>query len=361
MDIKADGSTLWASTTAGYLLRTDDYGETWTHYYPNTDELDLTNLNHHGFSVDAYGDTLWVGTMLGLNSSFDGGETWTNYSWPLDGSASPDADIPGNFIPTVEHKVTDGKTHIWVGSQRELANTGMGRDGICHSDDNGATWEYKAPGYKAWNFAFGWDGASDSRISSETVFAATDSGLIVSYDLGDNWDVMDIQESADNAWESGTLVSAVAVVQDTLWVTSSNGIARSDDWGKSWRLFKGITRVRTLDTGNDDIGISTEFDNVETYAFPNPITPHRSDRDYSRARIYYSLENDHEITVKIYDYRGRLIRTLVDGESRSGGRDYQEVWDGTDSDSRVVPNGVYFYVIENNRGDSARGKIMVLD
>ena len=206
-DIKADGSTLWASTTAGYLLRTDDYGETWTHYYPNTDELDLTNLNHHGFSVDAYGDTLWVGTMLGLNSSFDGGETWTNYSWPLDGSASPDADIPGNFIPTVEHKVTDGKTHIWVGSQRELANTGMGRDGICHSDDNGATWEYKVPGYKAWNFAFGWDGASDSRISSETVFAATDSGLIVSYDLGDNWDVMDIQESADNAWESGTLVS----------------------------------------------------------------------------------------------------------------------------------------------------------
>ena len=52
---------------------------------------------------------------------------------------------------------------------------------------------------------------------------------------------------------------------------------------------------------------------------------------------------------------------IVSGEQRNGGRDYQEVWDGRDDNNSIVPNGVYFYIIKTNKGDSAHGKIMVLD
>ena len=373
-DIVFSGETMWCSTESGFLFKTDDYGETWTRYLPGDDELDFRNYNHYSFCVDVYGDSLWVGTMQGINASFDGGETWSNFSWPLDGSGVPEDQWPGNFVVSVEHNTVGGKTHVWVGSQREMANTGLGVDGICHTDDNGETWEYKTTDYSAWNFAFGFNGANDPKVSDETVLAATDSGLVVSYDLGENWEIIDIRElkieegasdktetTVVNEWEYGTQILGVVVVQDTLWVTSSDGIARSNDWGKNWMILQGITRVKTIDTGERDIGISSRIDDVETFAFPNPFSPSRSDRNYSRTRIQYSLKNDANVTIQIYDYQGRLIHKLLENEYRSGGRDYQEAWNGRDSDNAIVPNGVYFYVIKTDKGDMARDKIMVLD
>ena len=360
-DFGLEGGTLWVAITYGYLFKTENMGLTWTRALPDTGEFNSQDVNHHGYCVDVYGDTLWVGTFKGVNSSFDKGKTWTNYSWPKDTSENPDKIWPGNWVYTVEHKVVNGKTHIWVGSEVEIINTGLGRYGICHTDDNGETWEYKSTIYNAWNFAFGHDGANNPKVSDETVIAASDSGLVISYDLGDNWEIIDIIESEGKAWEHGTQISGVLVVDDTLWVTSSDGLARSNDWGESWEIYQGITRVRTLDTGKRDIGISSNLDNFETYAFPNPFSPKRRDKDYSRTRIQYSLENGADISVDIYNYNGRLIKKLLESEYRAGGRDYQEPWDGTDSDNTIVPNGVYFYVIKTNKGDTARGKIMVLD
>ncbi|MFC1508953.1 gliding motility-associated C-terminal domain-containing protein [Candidatus Omnitrophota bacterium] len=362
-DLELVNGILWVASTSGFLFKTGNMGLTWTKVMPDTMELEFSNVNHHGYSMDVYGDTLWVGTYMGVNRSFDKGKTWTNYSWPRDTTENPDPDKiwPGNWVYTIEHKVVNGKTHVWTSSEIETAKYGLGRYGICHTDDNGETWEYKSTIYNAWNFAFGHDGANNPKISDETVIAATDSGLVISYDLGENWKIIDISESEGKVWERGTQVSGVLAVEDTLWVTSSNGLARSNDWGESWEIFQGITRVKTLDTGKRDIGISSNLDNVETYAFPNPFSPKRRDNDYTRTRIQYSLEKGADISVDIYNYNGRLIKKLLESEYRAGGRDYQESWDGTDSDNTIVPNGVYFYVIKTNKGDTARGKIMVLD
>jgi hypothetical protein len=233
--------------------------------------------------------------------------------------------------------------------------------GICHTDDNGKTWQYKTTRYNAWNIAFGHKGASDPAFGDSTVFAASDSGLVVSRDLGAHWNVMDIRESDDLFWKNGERVSSVLVVSDTLWAASANGLARTTDWGKTWKIFRGVTRVKTLDTGEKDVGISTAFDDVKTYAFPNPISPSRHDADFSKTRIHYALKKDASISIAIYDYHGRLLRDLVSGVFRAGGRDYQEIWDGRDKNNTLVPNGVYFYRIKTQQGDSARGKIMVLD
>ncbi|MBN1290211.1 MAG: T9SS type A sorting domain-containing protein [Candidatus Latescibacteria bacterium] len=375
-DIVYSGKTMWCSTTYGYLIKTDDLGKTWGHVYPNADSLDYGSLNHHGVCVDAYGDTLWVGTMQGINVSFDKGESWKNFSWPLDHSGDPETDNwPGNFVTAVEHNVVGGKTHIWIGSQYESQNYGLGIDGICYTNDNGQTWEYKTKDYIAHNFAFGFNGASDPDVSAETVLAATDSGLVISYDFGEKWNLFNIRElqingtesnpdtTVVNSWEYGTQIYGLVVVKETetIWVTSSNGLARSLDWGKSWEIFQGVTRVKSLDTGDRNIGISANFDEVETYAFPNPFSPLRSDRNYSRTKIQYSIQSDASITICIYDYQGRLIKELIRNEHRQGGRDHQEVWDGRDSENNIVPNGVYFYVIKTDKGDSARDKIVVLD
>ena len=359
-DIVLSRGTIWCSTTSGFLLKSTDTGKTWTNILPNNETLDLLNPNHHAQCVDAYGDTLWVGTFQGINASFDKGRTWTNIAWTAENSTNLTDPKPGNWIYAVEHKVVGGKTHIWAGCDVYIY-TNLGMYGICHSEDNGKTWKYKTSRFNAWNFAFGHKGASDPAVSDSTVFAASDSGLVVSYDLGEHWKTMDIRESDQRSWKSGEMISSVAVVNDTLWATSVNGLARTTDWGQTWKIFKGITRVRTLDTNEKDVGLSTVFDDVKTYAFPNPFSPSRSSVDYSKTRINYALKKDARISVSIYDFQGRLIRDLISGELRTGGSEYQELWDGRDKNNSLVPNGVYFYRIKTQQGDSARGKIMVLD
>ncbi len=382
-DIKYENGVLWCSTTAGYLLKSPDLGLTWEQILPyipgdlyedgNPDEYQYCgdpdkgfvyrNFNHHGQCVDVYGDTLWVGTFRGINLSTNGGETWQNFHWPLVGDVDPDTlQVPGNFVVAVEHTVVNGKTYVWVASQDYL---GYGRIGIFHTDDNGETWHFDKEldnRTKPYNITFGADDPEHPDVSAASVFVATTGGLLVSHDLGETWETIKIRESDSTYWEPESGVASVMTVGYDLWVTSSDGLARSKDWGESWNIFKGITRVKTIDTNNTNIGISAKFDfSVNTYAFPNPFSPLRGNADYSRTRIQYALENNAVVTIKIYNYAGRIIRNIVDGELKTGGRDYQEVWDGRDADGEVVPNGVYFYSITTNRGDSARGKIMVLD
>ncbi len=357
-DIAISNGTIWASSLSGFLLKSDDFGRNWMNMLPNGEELNLLNPNHHGQCVDAYGDTVWVGTFQGMNVSFDRGATWKNFFWKAGEPIDLSQPKPGNFVYAVEHKIAGGKTHVWAGGSDYF---GAGQYGIYHTEDNGETWSLKTTKYNAWNFAFGHAGASDPAVTDSTVFAASDSGLAASYDLGNTWNIIDIRQSPALGWSRGERVAAVAVVGDTLWATSSNGIARTTDWGKTWRIYKGVTRVSTIDEGKTNVGISAELDGVETYAYPNPFSPARHDVDYSRTRIHYAISGDARITIAIHGYDGRKLRDVVANETRAGGSDYDEVWDGRDENGRIVPNGVYFYTIKTDKGDIARGKIVVLD
>lgn len=380
-DITVSKGVLWCSTTAGFLLKSSNMGLTWTQLLPDS-TFSYGNKNHHGQCVDVYGDTVWVGTFMGMNLSTDKGKTWKNFSWPTDGTADISNPFPGNFPVAAEHKTVGGKTYLWVASQPYF---GEGQYGVCYTSDNGDTWVYKKMldlDSRPWNIDFGHSGANDPAISDSTVFVATETGLLVSYDLGTNWTKLPVKESDNLSWEPDISISSVMVVGDTLWVTSTDGVARTTayidtlssngvavidttSWGEKWEIFKGVARVRTLDTGNRNIGISSEYDyqndNIKTYAFPNPFSPKRQTQSYSRTRIQFALEKDANVSISIFNFSGRLIRDLITDENRSGGRDYQEVWDGKDAGNNYVPNGVYFYKIKTNMGDSAFGKIMVLD
>jgi len=372
-DFDFSEGTLYAAVMSSFLFKSDDLGQTWEGIYPNADYADVNNHNHYGFSVDAYSDTLWVGTYQGINLSVDRGDTWENFSWTGDEAETIENPKPGNFCLAVEHKVVGGKTHVWVSSDL-YENRGM--RGIFHTSDNGQTWDYQSK-IKAWNFAFGHKNENNPAVSDSTIYASTPTGLIVSHDLGTNWSNIEIAEpdsivsivdgkeihteAPAKRWDSGTQVYGLTVASDSLWVTSSDGIAVSGDWGDSWQIFKGVTRVKTIDEGRGNIGVASAFDETRTYPFPNPFSPKRTDRDYSRCRIQYALTKDADVSISIHDYSGRIIRDLLDSEVRLGGNEYQEVWDGRDGEGGTVPNGVYFYIIKTNKGDTARGKIMVVD
>jgi hypothetical protein len=67
---------------------------------------------------------------------------------------------------------------------------------------------------------------------------------------------------------------------------------------------------------------------------PNPFNPSTT--------IYFEVpEGGANVTLRIYDSAGKLVRTLVNGYEPSGTR--QVSWHGTNDHGQSVASGVYFY------------------
>ena len=86
--------------------------------------------------------------------------------------------------------------------------------------------------------------------------------------------------------------------------------------------------------------------------YPNPFNP--------TTTIKFSLKEAGDVSIKIYNIKGSVVRTLVDGQLNAA---YHEVvWDGKDNAGKQVSSGLYFYkmVSEGNSGRYTSTKKMIL-
>ena len=67
--------------------------------------------------------------------------------------------------------------------------------------------------------------------------------------------------------------------------------------------------------------------------YPNPFNPSSS--------IQYALGEDGQVTLKIYNMLGQLVRTMVDDFQSAGY--HQVVWDGRSESGEAVASGIYVY------------------
>ena len=120
------------------------------------------------------------------------------------------------------------------------------------------------------------------------------------------------------------------------WWNGSYWIAAVDGWGQALSWSIGIYRTQTENSVPPNLAqqILRLAPNV-----PNPFG--------SSTRITYELLDVSDaapVHLGVYDSRGRRIRTLVDGDALPG--IHGATWDGTDSDGRSVPGGIYFYRLD---------------
>lgn len=74
--------------------------------------------------------------------------------------------------------------------------------------------------------------------------------------------------------------------------------------------------------------------------FPDPFSPN-GDGKCDQTKLLFSLDSPTPITVRIYDLKGTLVRTLVENQTYYGST--QISWDGTDCTGKILPVGVYLY------------------
>ncbi len=66
-------------------------------------------------------------------------------------------------------------------------------------------------------------------------------------------------------------------------------------------------------------------------SFPNPFNP--------STRIAYTMPRAGHLSLKVFDLKGRLVKTLIDQHQETSGH---VVWDGVDDRGHKVGSGVYF-------------------
>jgi hypothetical protein len=110
-----------------------------------------------------------------------------------------------------------------------------------------------------------------------------------------------------------------------------------------WRLFKFVWTdpgdppvLPDCDTSGTPGDGTASWSASLSHASPNPMSATTS--------ITYSIGEAGSVRLRVFDVRGRVVRTLVDGVKSAG--EYPVVWDGRDDEGRDVGRGVYTYRLE---------------
>lgn len=167
------------------------------------------------------------------------------------------------------------------------------------------------------------DGFAFNLYVNPSGFAFEDTALFSSSVEGSNHKLT-LPISETGVWYIG--------VECATTVSSANNIY----WGKT-EVLNGIAYTVSVnwDTANvvgirDLAQAPAEFELYPNY--PNPFNP--------TTTIRYSLAEQSDVSMAIYDATGRPVRILINAQQSAG--NYNIQWNGTDTEGLGVPTGVYF-------------------
>jgi len=116
--------------------------------------------------------------------------------------------------------------------------------------------------------------------------------------------------------------------------------------GVTWISESGVFLQRA--TSTPDHGTSSAVVRLRQN-YPNPFNP--------RTTIAFDLPDMRPVTLQVFAVDGRLVQTLIDGETRNMGK-HETVWNGRNDAGLLMPTGVYFYRLA--AGDLRQSQRMIL-
>ncbi|MBN1383686.1 MAG: lamin tail domain-containing protein [Elusimicrobia bacterium] len=99
--------------------------------------------------------------------------------------------------------------------------------------------------------------------------------------------------------------------------------------------------------GYGDYGISMVVTSKTLEVFQSPFSPY-NDGTYTQAKFSYCLggiPGDYQLTLQVFDIRGRNIKVLLDSIDAGGGSTTVS-WDGRDDNGNIVRTGIYIVHLE---------------
>jgi hypothetical protein len=251
-----------------------------------------------------------------------------------------------------------------------LAGGGEGFAGqffLIKSFDFGDSWENTAPPGFVLDVDF-------TGGQADTIFAAVGYAVQRSFDGGDSW-----QQVFTSQLPNGDNISEVVIApnRQRVYIGGSSWwyeapLFCSYDWGNTWH------RVPTEMYGQI---VSLQLDSAEALLFAHRTEGiFRLDPDFSHVdempakvailyqnhpnpfnpgtTIRFDLPTPAQVTLRVYDLSGRLVRALVDEIEMAAGR-HEKVWDGRDETGRSPAAGVYICRLKAGEFSATRRMTLV--
>jgi len=367
-----NASTGFASTYAGYILKTTNGGTNWTEYLTPTSGNNITGLQfidaNTGYAIPSSGydqilkttnaGTNWFLTVPGINNTVqylnfqnantgilitsfstyrttNGGTNWAfidSVNYTLNGlqfgNASTGYTTYYNSPNTYFRKTTNGGLN-WASLPAPLTNTYV----TVFKFLNGNTGYATAGGnmYKTTNGGNNWTQSGSTGITVQSIQLIDSTAILLGSVFGD------IKKSTDGGV---SFTSIPFVSQNSIYTMSfTNSMT-------GWIMGAGGMIVKTNDllTGNGVIDNQTPKNFNLSQNYPNPFNP--------TTRISYALSKSGIVTLRVYDILGREAAILVNEYKNAG--NYT-----VDFTASSYTSGIYFYKLEVN-GMSEVKKMILL-
>jgi len=188
--------------------------------------------------------------------------------------------------------------------------------GIIFGDANGKIHSFRSDGTESPNFPITYSG--NIKVSAAVSDIDNDGDMDIVFPNDAGFYMVDIKRSAVSY----------------LWPFFMSNISRS---GNNYQM-----------TPNQDTTIP-ELVTSLSGNYPNPFNPETT--------ISFSIKNQTQVTLDIYNLKGQKVKTLVSEKKSAGSHDV--VWNGTDETGKPVSSGVYFYRMQAGDYSSTR-KMMLM-
>jgi len=300
------------------------------YYMDSSDPEQGGNHNHKGFSVLAYGDTVWVGTANGINRGILGENRcvdWHHFSHPTDS-------LSGNWVLSIDKQEYNNERIIWaVTVSTNIEQTE--KSSVSFTRDDGESWEIAE--------ALIGERCHDISILGSTVLIASDSGLWKSDD-GINWELIPPAVEATPVSSNQILNNSVYSVaadnreyygKSLIWIGTPDGLARSyNSTGNNWQIYRA------------------EYDKDEIYAYPNPFSPYSHNQLNGDGWVRFNTGDYsvRQVDLNIYNFALETVYLeQFDWQTNPGA----VKWNGRDNRGELVANGVYFVNLQFSESDNS--------
>jgi len=304
--------------------------------------MDTSNMTEIAVEFKHCVDDYSGGYILGVATSSDGinwNDAWTVFPVGAIGSETINVDITTADVGSATFQMCfymNGDTfsiNYWYIDDVMLTSTGM------PNLDPPANLAVAENGLFTWDAPGGGDTmASLSPATGEKVFAdVIDHNVNSSRDL-ESYNVFLGSSLQGNTTETEWLFENLVYNQ-----TYTAGVQAVYDDGESDIVTIEFTYMVT-NADNDIIAKTELYGN-----YPNPFNPDTN--------IAFSVKEAGKVTLEIYNSRGQLVKTLINGVIESG--DQIVTWNGTNDSSKNVASGVYFYKMKTENFTSTKKMILM--
>lgn len=300
---------------------------------PN-DPINGGSHNHKGFSVFSHNDsTIWVGTAGGINKGIIDQNTncidWEHFN-------SLNHGFSGNWVIGFNYQID--KNRIWAIT---WSTGGIERNALSYTDDDGITWNVPYQ-LEELNIKF-----YNIYILNSTIYASSEEGLWKSND-GENWVLFPNIVGSDGQQILSQIVYSSIIsdeINETLWVGTPDGVAKTENSGLDWTIYRYIGE----EIYKDQYNLIESF-----YVYPNPTS------GYARFAFENYTSNS---KLDIFNFSMEKVIGLKNPilfENDIYNNTGEFFWDCKNSYGHKVANGVYFCRLKNDN-TTKWTKIMVID